>query len=296
MLRSGVLVLLVACVAWPAASAASPQAVSANSTTFTDPTGDSANAPDVTTTTVSNDDSGKITLAVSFSNRASLTDADSVSLSIDTDGNLTDGFFGADYQVFFTNTRATLYSATSSNGIILISPISVPSFNASFADGVETISVNKADVGDPAQISIQLLTSGDNVDTVPEFAPDSGWWSYEIVITPSGPTGPTGVTGPPPVTLAETKPLVKGAVAGKTVTVSAVVTSNGTGVQAASVTCSAKVAGKSLRGARFGRTALGKISCSWRLPSFAHGKSLTGKIGASYQGKSVSKPFATKIK
>src|SRR5262249_41274332 len=111
-----------------------------------------------------------------------------------------------------------------------------------------------------------------------------------------GPTGPTGSGGTPTVKLAETRPVVTGAVAGKTVRVSAVVTNNRTGVQAASVTCSAKVAGKSLRGARFGRTASGKISCSWRLPSSAHGKSLTGKIGASYQGKSVSKPFATKIK
>jgi hypothetical protein len=299
--RLGLAAIAACCVAWPAAALAGPRTLhqvgvaEANSQTFTDPAGDSVNAPDVTTTTASNDDSGKITLAVSLPNRPSLSDADFVSLDVDTDGDLTDGFLGADYQVAITNTGATLYHATSSNGTILISPISVPSFNASFGDGVETISVNKADVGDPAQIGIQLATSGDNVDTLPEFAPDSGWWSYQIVIAPAGPTGPTGATGPPPVKLAETKPLVRGAVAGRTVTVTAVVTNNGTGV-AGTLTCSAKVAGKALAGARRTVGAAGKASCSWRLPRSAHKKSLTGKIGETYQGKSISRPFSARIR
>ena len=70
----------------------------ANSQTFTDPTGDSGNAPDVTTVTASNDDNGQITFAISLANRTALSDSDLAIVQLDTDGNLSDGFGGADYE------------------------------------------------------------------------------------------------------------------------------------------------------------------------------------------------------
>jgi hypothetical protein len=301
MLRIGLLVLFVACVAWPVAATASQRSgqrvggASANSTTFTDPTGDSGNAPDITTTTVSNDDNGQLTWSATMSNRPTLTDKDVITISVDTNGNLSDNRRGAEYMVsFIKGIPVKLDKLLGNAGTV--DPAS--SFSASYANGVATFSVNVSQIDNPTQINFQTVASGDNrVPRFPESAPDSGWWNYKILISSGGgPTGPTGSGGTPPVKLAETKPVVKGAVAGKTVSVSAVVTNNGTGVRATSVTCSGKVAGKSLRGARSGRTASGKISCSWRLPSSGHGKSLTGKIGASYQGRSVSKPFVAKIK
>lgn len=298
-LRVGLMALFVACVASPLAATASPRsgqrvgAASANSTTFTDPAGDSGNAPDITTTTVSNDDNGQLTWSATMPNRPTMTDKDGVTLYLDTNGNLSDNRLGAEYTVFFMKGTALLSEEFGSSGALL--PASW--FSASYANGAATFSVNVSKIGNPTEINFRTFASGDRGATFPESAPDSGWWNYRILISSGGggPTGPTGPGGTPPVKLAETKPVVKNAVAGKTVTVSAVVTNNGTGVRAASVTCSAKAAGKSLRGARFGRTASGKISCSWRLPSSVHGKSLTGKIGASYQRKSVSKPFATEI-
>jgi hypothetical protein len=56
-----------------------------NSTSYTDPAGDSANAPDLTGIAISNDDAGKITFAVSYGNRpGGLNDQDQVQIWIDS--------------------------------------------------------------------------------------------------------------------------------------------------------------------------------------------------------------------
>jgi hypothetical protein len=182
----------VAAIVWPAAALSSPQhgkqihVRAANSQTFTDPTGDGGNAPDVTTVTVSNDDNGQITFVTTLANRPSLTDSDFVALSLDTDGNASDGIGGADYLVGFVNGGAALFSAAGGS----LAPASAPSFSSSFANGVETISINKSDIGNPTQINFVIGSSGDNVTTIPEFAPDSGVWNYQVTIAPPPPPPP----------------------------------------------------------------------------------------------------------
>lgn len=306
--RLALAALALGCVVWPATALASAGhvarvgAVHANSTTYTDPTGDATNnAPDVTTVTVSNDDNGQITFAITLANRTALTaNQDLGIVQLDTDSNLADGLGGADYVVGFASGVTALFNTSSGT----LSPAFPASFSGSFSNGVETFSVNTADIGNPTQINFVVSTSGDGGATTGDRAPDTYVWNYQILITPkgsTGPTGPTGATGPtgpsgpPPVKLVETKPVLSKAVGGKTVTASVVVTNNGTVVDG-SVTCSAKVSGKTLARAKHSISAGGKATCSWKLPKSAHGKTLSGTIGESYQGKSIKRSFSTKVK
>lgn len=360
--RLALAALALGCVVWPATALASGQhaakvgAVRANSQTFTDATGDSGNAPDVTNVTVSNDDNGQITFAITLANRTALSDQDVGIVLLDTNG---DG--APDFVLGFANGSSSIFSVSGSN-LTLITPAS---FSGSFANGVQTLSVNKADIGNATQFNFAIGTSGDQGSTVGDTAPDSGTWNYQVTIAPPVPTvasfapasgatgttvdvqgthftGATGVTfngtpdttfvvnsdtditahvpsgastGPiavatpngtatsssnftvavPVVKLVETKPVLSKAAAGKTFTVSAEVTNNGTGVKG-TVSCSAKLGGKPLGGAHHTSSVTGKATCSWKLPQSAHGKALTGSIGESYQGKSVKRSFSTKVK
>ena len=68
---SGLLGLIaLACVVLPAAVGAAPVAATANTTTYTDSTGENPAAPDITTIVVSNNDAGIISFKINVPNRA----------------------------------------------------------------------------------------------------------------------------------------------------------------------------------------------------------------------------------
>jgi len=300
--KQRILIGTVAAVALAAAGsafAAAPthvtqaHAVRANSQTFTDATGDATNgAPDVSIVTVSNDDHGQVNVAMTLANRTALTDQDFILAQLDTDGNLSDGIGGADYLAGFVNGSGAIFSGAGGNLV----PIAPASFSSSFANGVQTFSVNIADIGNPTQIAFAIDTSGDEATTIGERAPDASVWSYSVMVTPAGGTGPTGSGGPGGApNLVASKAALSKAAAGKRFTASTVVTNNGEGVQG-TVTCSARLGGKALPGGKASAAASGKSSCSWRLPAAAHGKSLAGRISVSYEGASVARSFSTKVK
>lgn len=67
-------------------------AAASNSAFWTDPVGDSANAPDLTRITLSNDDAGKITFTITYGNRpAGLNQQDQVQIWINADMNPSTG-------------------------------------------------------------------------------------------------------------------------------------------------------------------------------------------------------------
>ena len=286
-------VAVVALAAAGSALAAAPRhatqvyAVTANSQAFTDTTGDATDgAPDVSTVTVSNDDNGQVTFAMTLANRTALTDQDFILAQLDTDGNLSDGLGGADYLGGFVNGSGAIFSGAGGN-LVQIAPAS---FSSSFANGVQTFSVNRADIGNPAQIALVISTSGDGATTIGERAPDDSVWNYAVTVTQVGSTGTTGS-----LDLVASKAVLSKATAGKRFTASTVVTNDGEGVQG-TVTCSARLGGKALPAGKGSAAASGKATCSWRLPAAAHGKSLAGRISVSYQGASVARSFSTKVK
>ncbi len=73
-------------------------AINAPPTNFTDPTGDSGTAPDITNVSVTNDDHGLYTFTISFA--TPYVNADTLALAIDSDNNDNTGdpqALGADY-------------------------------------------------------------------------------------------------------------------------------------------------------------------------------------------------------
>ena len=87
LLLLGLATLLVAV---PAALAGSSHRA-ANSTSYPDSTGEDANAPDITSVNVSNDDAGLITFQVLISNRPAFTDDMFLLIFMDTDQNASTG-------------------------------------------------------------------------------------------------------------------------------------------------------------------------------------------------------------
>src|SRR5262249_51522562 len=69
-----VAVALLALALAPAIALGSSARADANSTNYPDSIGEDAQAPDITSTTVSNDDNANITFKIAISNRPALTD------------------------------------------------------------------------------------------------------------------------------------------------------------------------------------------------------------------------------
>jgi outer membrane protein assembly factor BamB len=106
--------------------------------------------------------------------------------------------------------------------------------------------------------------------------------------------GPTPPPPPPPVELTASKVRLAAARAGKSFTASIVVRNNGAPVKGG-VRCSGKLDGRPLRILRNSSSASGRASCTWSLPSGAHGQRFAGGIAVSYGGSSVRRPFSTKV-
>ena len=77
-------------VALPSVALGGAARTTANSATFADSSGEDANAPDITSVAVSNDDAGMITFKINISNRPALTPDMTVLLFLDTDQNADD--------------------------------------------------------------------------------------------------------------------------------------------------------------------------------------------------------------
>src|SRR5688572_15484729 len=95
------LAVLLCLIAAQAAAGATPTTrlspANHNPRQFADAAGDSAGAPDVTTTTVSNNSAGVITFRITLPNRTALNANDLVFVGLDTDRNQSTGLEGFDY-------------------------------------------------------------------------------------------------------------------------------------------------------------------------------------------------------
>jgi hypothetical protein len=117
-----------------------------------------------------------------------------------------------------------------------------------------------------------------------------------IVTPPPPPTTPQ--PPPPPVKpkLKATKAQVGKAIGGKSFTVSMTVTNTQTGKGVkGQVSCTGRLGGKPSPTSHRSSTASGKSSCSWQLPTTAHGKRFTGAIAATYRGAKISRTFSAKV-
>lgn len=287
-------------ILWPVVGSASPRhtgTVTA-SDTFTDATGDGGNGPDVTTVSVSNDSSGKITFSAAIANRPGLTDSDGIQAYFDTDKNSgTGGNGGFDYEVAWIQGHQLLLKWDGSQ----FAEDKPASFSASYTNGTAAFSIAKGDFGGSSAFVFFLTTTGDTGDTTGDRAPDgSAVWNYPTSspAPPPPPPPPPGSPPPPPPagTLRATKFVVGKPHAGKRFTVSMVVRVAATGLSVkTTVSCSAKLAGKTVRVTGKGSVLSGRASCTWALPGHTKGKQLKGSITANYQGAKLKRTFSVRV-
>lgn len=284
MIRHPIRALLLACVALAAAAPAGASldgqaAGAAASSTYTDATGDSNGAPDITGADVSNDAAGVITMRIAIPNRAQLGSDDALGLWIDADANEFTGPF--EYRIFKFSFGAFLDRWDGAAW----QPMAPPgSLVIGWQSSQLVVAFNRADlgIGDSFGFStagVQFV--GEDPSAWPwDDAPDSGSWSYTLDFAPT--LGPAKVQ--------PTRPR-----AGRLVSVAVPVTAGGKPVDAGTVKCTAVVGGKQLRVAARGLNG-GTAGCAWRLPASAAGKTLRGQVSVTTTGGAATRSFSVKVR
>lgn len=289
-----VLALLALLFAAPVALGGSTR-TAANAQTFTDSVGEDANAPDITSVAVSNDDAGNITFTINISNRPALTQDMFILMFLDTDQKTTTGdpdLFGADYAIQLVPGQVDLFQW---NGSDYVPSASQASLNYAYGTTGATIHISAADLNKTKAFNFGIIAvSGvtfdaagnanfDNIhrDSAPD--PGHGFWPYQVmtklVLT---------------VTAFTTSP--KPAKAGRTFSVSIAATENDTGgpVQSGTVACVATLAGKRVVAVSHA-VANGIATCVWRIPKTAKGRLLRGTITLTVQGTRITRPFSARF-
>jgi hypothetical protein len=279
-----------------AAHGASSHAMS-NSQTFPDSIGENANAPDITSVAVSNDDSGNITFNINVSNRPTFTPDMEFLLFIDSDNDTTTGdpgSYGADYVIDLIPGNVALFqwNATSQNYLFAQSQTSLI---YAYATTGPTIHISAADLGGAKVMDFGVeADSGITTDAQgnPDYdavqfdlAPDPGHGFYTYDVKTKLILKQTAFTTAPAT-----------ATAGKRFSASLAASESDTNgpVTAATIACKAVVAGKTLPATH--SFAGGVSTCSWTLPKKkVKGKLIYGSISITVQGTKLTKSFTARI-
>ncbi len=287
---------LVALATLPAVAVGSASRASSSSTTYPDSIGEDPQAPDITSTTVSNDDAGLITFRVAISNRPSLTPDMLLEIDMDTDANPATGdsrglVAGTDFLIQLVPGAVNLYKWSGSDYPGVAAPSLVYAYDASGA----TIKVNAADLGNARTINFLVaIVSGATTDADGnpdftsahlDFSPDPGHgaFTYEVKVTVS--LSATAFTTSP-----------KPPRAGRPFSVGLAASESDTGgpVQQGTVRCVGRIGGRLLR-PRSSRVVNGVAVCMWAIPKTAKGKRIAGSITLTSQGATLTRSFSQKI-
>lgn len=294
--RIAVAAMLVALAAAPAIALGSPSRVAANSTTYPDSIGEDPAAPDITSTTVSNDDTGLITFHIAISNRPALTADMLFLIDLDTDANPATGdpqglAPGTDYSIQLEPGSVNLFKWSGSDYPGVAAPSLIYSYDATGA----TIKINARELGNTRKLDFGVLAlSGSTTDATGaadftnahrDFSPDPGHgtFAYQVLVKVSLSVA-AFTTTPKPVR------------AGKAFSIglAADESDTGAGVQKGTITCVARVAGKGLR-VRSKSLVNGIAVCAWFIPKTAKGKRIQGSITVSAQGAQATRTFSLKV-
>jgi hypothetical protein len=288
-------VLAATLVSLPASALGKSAHTAAGSQSFTDSTGEDANAPDITTVAVSNDDAGLMTFKINISNRPALTTDMIILMFLDTDANSATGdpqTAGADYAIQLEPGAVGLFQWNGSDFTQASSQASVTfSYDATGA----TIHASAADLGKTKSVRFAVLAvSGIVLDANgnPDFtnahedsAPDPGHGLFTYPVLTKLTLSVTAFTTAP-----------KPAKAGKRYVASLAANESDTGgpVTAGTVTCAATI-GTTRLAATAHSLAGGVATCAWKIPKTAKGKTLRGTVTLVVQGVKVTRPFSSKI-
>jgi hypothetical protein len=272
------LTLLLAGFLVPGAAARS----ASNAVTFTDPTGDSGGAADITTVDVSNDDNGVITLKVSLPNRATAEQlSDILVIAINNDPNASNNRGAYPFVLFVFSQGAQVMRFDGSRFV----PFDAPSLRATYSSG-PTITFDRADFGISTRLAFFAQIRDQNAK-VRDDAPDSSA-AYTYVVT----------IGPPPLAAGPVSALPTVPVHGKAFSLRLPVTrtDSNTALPDVGVTvrCTGRVGKKAISGR--GSYNGGVATCTFRVPKTSRGKALKAMLTLGYQGATISRSFSSRIR
>lgn len=294
--RLAVAAAALALAAFPAVALGAPEHTAAGTTTYPDSVGEDALAPDITSTTVSNDDSGNTVFQIAIANRPALTQDMAVIVVLDTDGNSATGDVdsvvpGSDYLIQLVPGSVDLFKWNGSD--YAGSP--APSLTFAYASTGATIRVNTSELGRTKQLRFVVIAiSGITFDAQGgavldsarrDSSPDPGHGAFTYDVNLHVTLAVTAFTTSP-------KPVR----AGRAFSVGLAATQSDTnaGVESGTVACRASVAGKPLP-VRARRLANGVAVCVWAIPKSAKGKRVQGSIALTAAGATASRSFSLRV-
>ena len=293
--RFSVLAALVAALAVvPAVALGSASHAASNSQTYPDSTGEDAQAPDITSVQVSNNDARNLVFKINISNRPALTSDMSIIGFFDADSKASTGdqsANGADYAIELDPGSVGLFQW---NGTDYVFAQEQTSLTYSYDTTGATIRINAADLGNTrafkfAWIAISGITTDANGDSNfdnahRDYFPDAGhgFASYQVIAKLVLTQTAFSISPSP-------------AKAGKRLTASLAATQSDTSgpVTAGTVKCVAKIGTKGIAGTH--SLAAGVASCNWTIPKSAKGKTVHGSISITVQGTTLTKTFTVKV-
>lgn len=259
---------------------------------YTDANGDGGVGTDITTVTVRNDPTGRITIQIASASPIVANHA--VAVFIDADRNQTTGDLGDEYWMFGGPLVGAAFFAWNGSDSV---PIDPPTFTArAAAANVTEFGFAKADIGNVEGFNFAVASISIDPPTINfwDAAPDRGYWSYDLTApAPTPPLAPpTAVVKPVIGPLVATK-----AVAGKPMTVTAMIrrSDDGAPLTKGTMVCNPTYAGRQL--AHTESFVKGKAKVRFTVPKAAKGKvvKLSLKITTA-EGRAASRVAAFKVR
>jgi hypothetical protein len=272
-------------------SAAPEHAATAVPVVFTDASGDSGTAPDLTQMSVTNDDQGNYTFVATFG--TAYGTASSFFIYLDTDSNPATGdpqSLGSEFVIDQDGSTGQYGFAQWSGSAWVDTPPNVTAdVTLDTTKNTLTVVVNKSELNDTAAFNFWVeSTDGDGSPGHYDDGPSgSGSWNYKLQV---------------PLTLQLAGSHATAAKAGGTWTMVIAAVRSDTGKTVGpegAITCSATGHGTKLKLLVRAFVSTGGVSaavCTFAVPKTLKHKALNGAIHVSYQGITVGKSFTTVVK
>jgi hypothetical protein len=269
----------------------------ANSVTYQDSTGESPNALDIGTVTVSNNDAGLLTFDLKFANRSPNPATDLIMIGIDSDRNPSTGnpgWLGSEWLVNWWGDSVLRQW----DGSKMVNAPSMSTLVSTVAPNELVLRLNRSELGSLATfdfvIEAQVWPADPNAEepTAWDDAPDYGHgaWSYDVKLYVAPALSATAIKCTPDPPRAG-KPMI----AHTTVTIMRGSTREQLDSNA-TVVATATIAGKKIVGTVTPSYATGKVAVRWLVPKTAAGKLMNGKITVTLEKVSVTKTFRERVK
>lgn len=264
----------------------------AKSRVYADAQADTPRAPDITSVVVASDDTGRLSLTVSFANRIHLEPSDLLVVGLDVDRDAqTGGPLGMDYALSATAARVELgvwnSSSWSGSGYAPLPGAAA----SSVTDGSLSLSTTVGRLGvlmaaRRPRLRFVVIAIADTDQPEEAWADDvAGPWSYGVRVR-------TKLLASKIVLVPHPR---AGGILSARVDVTMIRGDYHETLNGASVKARAVVAGRPLRLLHWGSTWSGH-EVSWRLPGWAHDRAVRGSVTVFFDGTRATRTFSTTVK